>query len=125
MIGDLVYVELPLNLDKLDETFAFYQTFFGWKIQESFLLNQRYFIFETPGKKFYGGFDSSIKPHQDGINFYIHVDSIEDILNRIKKDYQHLPILRGKTLISKEDGSYALITDPSGNKIGINEYPKD
>ena len=122
MFGDLVYVEIPLNLDKLEDTLDFYTKIFGWKIQESFISKQRYFVFQTPGKKLFGGFDSSIKPHQDGINLYIHVDSIDQTLKRITLEYPNQMILRDKTLISKEDGSYALIMDPSGNKIGINEY---
>lgn len=125
MFGDLIYVELPLNLESLDETIDFYTRLFGWSIQESFISKQRYFVFQTPGKKLFGGFDSSIKAHQDGINLYIHVDSIDQILSQIEKEYPKQNIIKQKTLISKEDGSYALVLDPSGNKIGINEYPKE
>lgn len=125
MFGDLVYIELPLNLEKLDETLEFYTKLFGWTIRESFISKQRYFVFQTPGKKLFGGFDSGIKPHQDGINLYIHVDSIDQLLNQIKNEYPQQMIIKDKTLISKEDGSYALITDSSGNKIGINAYSND
>jgi predicted enzyme related to lactoylglutathione lyase len=124
MYGDLVYIELPINLDRLEDTFHFYQTLFDWKIQESFISKQRYFVFQTPGKKLFGGFDSSLKPSVDSINIYIYVESIDQTFNLIKTYFPQTKILRSKTLISPEDGSYALIIDPSGNKIGINEYIK-
>ncbi|HAX02472.1 MAG: hypothetical protein A2Y45_04245 [Tenericutes bacterium GWC2_34_14] len=124
MYGDLVYVELPIRLEKLDETFRFYQTLFDWKIQESFISKQRYFVFQTPGKKLFGGFDSNLTPSIDNINLYIYVASIDETMKLIQDHFSKTTVLRPKTLISPDDGSYALIIDPSGNKIGINEYIK-
>ena len=124
MYGDLVYVELPIRLEKLDETFRFYQTLFDWKIQESFISKQRYFVLQTPGKKLFGGFDSNLTPSIDNINLYIYVASIDETMKLIQDHFSKTTVLRPKTLISPDDGSYALIIDPSGNKIGINEYIK-
>ena len=124
MQGDIIYFELPLDLARLDDTLRFYRTLFGWSIKESFISRQRDSIFQTPGNPISGGFDSNLKPSIDSINIYIGVDSIDKAVQSIHQEFPHTVVIKDKTFISKQDGSYALIIDPSGNKIGLNEFSK-
>ena len=118
MHGQMIYIELGLN--NIEETLAFYTTLFHWQFKESFLDEHRYIMFETPDKQFSGGLDERLAPSVDGANIYIAVTDIDTTLASLK-DYAHAGILKKKTMISPDNGYYALIKDPSGNKMGILE----
>ncbi len=118
MHGDMVYFEL--GIDAVEETLRFYRTLFDWRITESHLNDTRYFLIETPGKKIGGGFDAKLKPKAATVMLYIACDDIEKILSQIAT-FKGAAIIKGKTLISDAYGKYAIIKDPSGNLVGLQE----
>ncbi len=118
MHGDIVYLELACTNQ---ETLRFYEKIFKWKIEESFVTDHKYFMFETPGTHLSGGFDTMIKPSTKGPQMYIEVQSIDQVIEAISEQFESAVVLKDKTLISDTYGYYALILDPSGNKIGLQE----
>ncbi len=121
MHGDIVYIELACTSK---ETLRFYEKIFRWKVKESFITSHKYFMFETPGKSLKGGFDTLIKPSTKGPQIYIEVDDIERVTTEMMTDFDSAVVLKDKTLISEDYGYYALILDPSGNKVGLQENIK-
>lgn len=124
MHGDIVYIELALQRDKLNQTKSFYEKLFGWTFQESFLTEKKYFMFQTPGKKLSGALDENVQASIHGTQMYVEVDFIESIFSQLPL-FPEAYILKDKTFISKEYGHYALIVDPSGNRIGLQEDSKE
>ncbi len=124
MHGDIVYIELSLDTQKVSETLTFYQTLFGWVFTESHLSSTKYFMFKTKGNQFQGALDENVVSSRDGVQMYIECNDIKSILETITKVYLTAEIVKPKTFISKQYGSYALIIDPSGNRIGLQENPK-
>ncbi|MFU8786858.1 MAG: VOC family protein [Candidatus Izemoplasmataceae bacterium] len=122
MHGDINYIELGIN--NIEETLDFYKTLFNWKFTESFLTNHRYFMFETPSNDLSGAFDALITPSLDGVTVYILVEDIEFIIKEINLSFKSSKIIKPKSHISEDYGCFALIVDPSGNKIGLHENPK-
>lgn len=118
MHGDIVYFEFALG--DVKATIQFYETLFHWTFEESFVSKQRYFMFKTPGNRITGGFDANLKAALNGVQCYVDVEDIDSILATLAK-HPKASILKGKTLISKVYGYYALIKDPSGNTIGLQE----
>ncbi len=119
MHGDLTYLELALTHEK--ETIDFYQDLFNWTLTDSFISKQRYIMFETPGKRLSGGFDSNLKPSQSGVQIYIECNDINQTIKRIQDVHKKAKVLVPKTLISSDYGYFALVIDPSGNQIGLQE----
>ncbi len=122
MNADIVYVELPIH--DIDGTLRFYRTLFGWRITESFLSERRYFMFETPGGCLSGGFDAKKKPTKTGPTLYIGCTDISALLPRIG-DFKGARVVKPRTAVGGDYGFYALIEDPSGNVIGLQEDEKD
>lgn len=121
MHGDIVYLELSLNPQKCEQTLSFYEQCFQWKFEESFLTDKRYFMFDTPSHQQAGALDENAKGSHIGIQLYIEVSSIEELLERIQKFHPEAMVLQGKTKISDEYGYYAFVMDPSMNRIGLQE----
>lgn len=124
MHGDIIYLELSLSRKMISETLSFYQTLFHWDIRESFLSSKKYYMFESPSKTLLGGFDENTKSSKNGALVYLDCDDIDKMIHLIESKFPFVIILKRKTLISSEYGSYALIVDPSGNRIGLQESPK-
>jgi uncharacterized protein len=122
MHGDITYLELALIEEK--ETVYFYQDLFNWTLTDSFISKQRYIMFETPGKRLSGGFDASLKPSQIGVQIYIECEDINQTIKRIQNVHEKAKVSVPKTLISSDYGYFALIIDPSGNQIGLQENIK-
>ncbi len=119
MHGDIVYVELALR--DLEKTIAFYKELFGWKIVQSHLSSQAYYMFFTPGERLSGAFDENVPPSEAGARIYLQCDDIDKMIASIRDDHPEADVLQEKTFISTEYGSYALIKDPSGNLVGLQE----
>ncbi len=119
MHGDIVYVELALR--DVEKTLVFYRELFGWKIVQSHLSVQTYYMFETPGKRLLGAFDEHVPPSEAGARMYLQCDDIEETITHIRESHPAAQVLKGKTFISEEYGSYALVKDPSGNLVGLQE----
>lgn len=124
MQGDIVYIELSLNIHSISETLAFYQTLFGWEFTESHLSSKKYFMFKTKGNKIQGALDENVVANQNGVQIYIECHDIDLTLTNIQENFINANVLKSKTHISKEYGSYAIIIDPSGNRIGLQEDTK-
>ncbi len=118
MHGDIVYLELALV--DIDETLRFYRELFGWTFEESHLSKQKYFMFKTPGESILGALDQNVEPSVSGVQCYIEVDDIDTVLTALS-DYAGTEVLKEKTFLSDAYGHYALIKDPSGNKIGLQQ----
>jgi len=123
MHGDFVYLEFSLDLNHIEETLRFYHELFQWTFRESFLSSKKYFMFETPSKILSGGFDENTTSSTIGVQLYIDCDDIDHILEVIETHFIHSQIIKRKTLISEDFGSYAIIIDPSGNRIGLQQSP--
>lgn len=123
MHGDFVYLEFSLDPNHIEETLRFYHELFQWTFRESFLSSKKYVMFETPSKILSGGFDENTTSSTIGVQLYIDCDDIDHILEVIETHFIHSQIIKRKTLISKDFGSYAFIIDPSGNRIGLQQSP--
>lgn len=119
MRGDIIYLELALK--EVGPTLELYREVFHWKITQSYLSKQLYYIFETSSGCLQGGFDANLEPSTSGALIYLQVEDIDQVLSEIQHNYSKVKLILGKTFLSKEYGSYALILDPSGNRIGIYE----
>ncbi|MDP6451814.1 MAG: VOC family protein [SAR202 cluster bacterium] len=94
---------------------GFYSDVFDWKVAVDDALN--YGIVETGGQ---GGIDGGIFAPPSGTEpytmFYIHVDDIQQYLNKIEG-------LGGKTVMPPMEipgvGSAAVFSDPDGNSVGL------
>ncbi len=124
MRGDIIYLEFSLNHNRVSETLNFYETLFHWKFTESFLSSKKYFMFETPSKTLSGGFDENTLSSTQGTLVYMDCEDIHMTLSFIESNFPSAMILKRKTLISKDFGSFAIIIDPSGNRIGVQQSPK-
>ncbi|MCG3156295.1 MAG: hypothetical protein DKINENOH_02919 [bacterium] len=112
MVHGFVHVEIP-SAD-FERTQNFYRELFEWKMD--LLAEEDYMLFET-GEHVNGAFYHSPRhTGRQGIILYIRVEDIDDTLQRV----QQLggKIIRAKTP-DKASGSFALISDPDENVLGI------
>lgn len=119
MRGDIVYLELALT--NVEETLSLYKEAFKWKITQSYLSTQLYYMFDTPSGGITGGFDANRIPSDEGVLIYLESENLDLMLETIQKNHTSVNVVQGKTYLSKEYGSFAIIKDPSGNKIGLFE----
>lgn len=112
MAHGFVHVEIPSA--EFERTERFYRELFTWKMD--IVEEEDYMLFET-GESVNGAFYHSPQhTGQQGVVIYIHVDDIDQTLQRV-------PELGGKIISDKApdkgSGSFALIRDPDGNVLGI------
>ncbi len=105
---------LELFARDLDETAKFYGDLFGWTTSP----HDAGYLFWKDAQGMTGGFTTAGAPVTNpAATFYIKVESIPDMLNKVK---QHGgTIIREKTEIGGNNGFYALFRDLSGNNIGL------
>ncbi|MDZ7268007.1 MAG: VOC family protein [candidate division KSB1 bacterium] len=112
MTHGFVHVEIP-SAD-FDRTRNFYRELFEWKLD--LVVEEDYMLFDT-GEEVNGAFyHSPWHTGRQGIILYIRVDDIDQTLERVLQ--LGGKIIRGKTP-EKASGSFALISDPDGNVLGI------
>jgi uncharacterized protein len=115
MPDPIVYLELPstdLNASKL-----FYDQAFGWQVD---LHGNDYAEYEAGEPAISVGFNhvarGEDRPEAKPLA-YIKVDDIEAKLKQIVAAGG--AVIKPKTLISEQYGSYALFADPSGSVLGV------
>ncbi|MHA2503841.1 MAG: VOC family protein [Candidatus Kariarchaeaceae archaeon] len=110
----ITHLEIPALVGKEKETTEFYKAIFGWHIVWDMMPNYG-MTTNTQGKTSIG------LPLVDQVNaagnFYVHVSSIEDVLQKVKN--LGGKVLAEKNMISENIGFGASIEDLSGNKIGL------
>lgn len=128
----IVHFEIPA--DDVERAQKFYTDTFGWTMQKwdmpanSSTGGEPYYgvitteldekgMAKTPGA-INGGLMKRKQPGQPFMN-YIHVDSIEDVLKKIKENGGEICL--PKTEIAPEMGWIACFRDPEGNMMGLHE----
>lgn len=112
MTSDLIaHIEIPAT--DLEHTKDFLFKMFGWEFKP---FGKGYFLFNT-----HKGFTVGLrKVHSvikgDTTIFHIRVNAVEEYLDKAKE--LGGDVFRGKTIIPAM-GTYALISDPDGNIIGL------
>ncbi len=122
MHGNIVYIEFALIHEK--ETLDFYSLLFGFRFENSYLSKQRYIMFKTPDQGIIGAFDANQKPSLEGALVYLETEDIQNTLDVMQANFPTCAVLKEKTFISDAYGSYAVIVDPNGNRIGLQENSK-
>ncbi len=92
----------------------FYAKLFGWKTSPH---DEGYQFWKDPNGNS-GGFTTAGAPITNpAATFYLKVDNIQDMLDRIIDNGG--VIIRNRTEIGGNNGYYALFRDPAGNNIGL------
>lgn len=104
----IAYWELPtLNMKRAK---VFYGKVFGWTFQD---FSKEYTMFTPPGGGLSGGLTKvKAMPKKPVVNVYVEVANIDAKLAEIKK--ARGKVLKTKTLISPEMGSWAQFADNQG-----------
>lgn len=110
-IGAWCHIEIPTR--SLSKAKKFYGKIFGWKFED--MPGSGYSLYETPGGV--GGGLSECKDRKaPPMISYILVDDIEKTVQKVTK-------AGGKLKEAKSEvpgfGSYAVVTDPDGNPVGL------
>jgi predicted enzyme related to lactoylglutathione lyase len=110
--GSVCHLELYAR--QLDESAKFYSDLFLWEISPH---DSGYLFWEDPDG-LSGGFTTAGAPVTNpAATFYMKVESIPDMLIRIKQNGGI--VIRERTEIGKNKGFYALFRDPAGNNVGL------
>lgn len=113
--GQITHVEFPA--DDTARARGFYGALFGWQFREM-EGNAGYFLFSAGSAEVGGAVGERGKSTADHLRVVCEVDSIDAVLGRV-------PGLGGSVVESKSDipgvGSYAVISDPEGNEVGLFE----
>ncbi len=119
MANTFDWIEIRTN--KIEETAAFYESLFGWKIIEKETVDGfPVWIFDTNGEPRVqnlrrGGIWARPPGEPGGIVVYVVVEDIDRMLKRLEE-------LGGKIIDRRSEiggGYIALIADPSGNRFGL------
>ena len=112
MRGSICHLEIATT--DIEKTTGFLSRLFGWELGEE---SPDYWFFkpaEGPG----GGIEKvDTHPGRGGIQFYVHVDSIEETLETARELGGRVE--KPRTEIGGGHGSYALVGDPGGTVLGI------
>lgn len=121
MDNTVIHFEIPAeNVEKLK---SFYSDLFGWKIEKS-PMPMDYWIIQTvptddKGMPLRPGINGGLFPKEDKPLTPVNYISVENIDESIKK----VETLGGKIVMAKQTitgvGSFAIVVDPEGNRIGL------
>ncbi len=106
-------VHWEINAKDAAKLQTFYARLFDWTVDANNPM--KYGLVKTGGK---GGIDGGIGPAQGptGVTFYVQVDNLDSYLRKAES-------LGGKTVIKPTEipnmVTFALFTDPEGNRIGL------
>jgi uncharacterized protein len=123
MANTFDWIEIRTN--DIERIAAFYQALFGWTVTDrETAAGSPVWIFDTGGEPRIenlrrGGIWLKPAGEQQGFVIYVHVDDIEQTLQRVRE-------LGGTTTVPKIQvgaGQAAFFTDPCGNLLGIYEDP--
>ncbi|MFX1390111.1 MAG: VOC family protein [Promethearchaeota archaeon] len=108
-----------INADDIQRAKTFYENVFNWKIERWEGPLEYWNI--TAGDEDEPGINGGLQKREDKedtISNYIGVESVEEIIKRVKKN-------RGKIIKPKSPipgvGYYAVFRDTEGNKLGVME----
>jgi predicted enzyme related to lactoylglutathione lyase len=114
--GDFTHFEIPA--DDPARAKAFYESAFGWSFAPEIPGFEGYHLFTTPvGQEGMGGaIGKRGENAPEALRTYIHVDSVEDALNRVSE--------LGGTVVQPRDevpgqGWYGVFRDPEGNELAL------
>lgn len=110
--GGFCHFEIPtynLELSKI-----FFSTVFDWEVNANEVYPEYWFF---KGGDTCGAFVLSDVKHQHGINHYIKVTDIVNVLEKVKSNGGN--IMKEKTLIDKDHGYYAEFIDNVGNFFSL------
>jgi hypothetical protein len=108
----ICHFEIPSS--DLEKSKRFYSELFGWQFAPQF--EPDYLMFSTPEGPG-GGIEKADVLKNADVKIYIEVEDIPSVLARAKE--LGGSVVKEKTLISEEYGSYAMLADSSGVKIGV------
>jgi predicted enzyme related to lactoylglutathione lyase len=112
-MNGICHIEIPCQ--DMEKAGNFYKTVFGWEITP--MPEMKYSLFKPsdgPG----GGFSTTANITGDpGVFIYIEVEDIDATLKKIEENGGKK--VKGKTMISEENGNFAIFLDIEGNSIGL------
>lgn len=115
----IVYLEIPAT--NFESTKAFYSEVFNWKVEDSYLDDKPYAMFETGDAEFGltgGGFNPDLKPlAENTLSLFISVEDINQTLAKMNE--LGGKTLREKTEIGGDHGFFGQFIDPNGNHLGL------
>jgi uncharacterized protein len=107
-----------LQVSDLEQAQSFYGAVFGWSFQA---FGDGFVMAAAPDGTPVGGLDGDTGKGQDpagrGARIYVQVEDLEQTLKTAEANGG--TVERVRTLISEEYGWWALISDPSGLKVGL------
>jgi uncharacterized protein len=116
--GDITHIDIPVQ--DMQQARAFYQTLFGWQIEE-IPGYEGYPMWQAPNRVSGGG----LAPRSEGFTqprSYVEVDSIEETLAQATENGG--TVLMQRQPIS-ETSWWAILQDPDGNVVGLYEGTTD
>lgn len=115
--GHIGYVEIPTR--NLARAVEFYGALFGWAFNEDPVGSPRYSTFSGAGDRSMGALEEQddVAPHTGGPVTYVTVDDLDTTCAQVTE--LGGTVERGKTEIGPDLGSYALVRDLDGNRIGL------
>jgi uncharacterized protein len=116
--GDITHIDIPVQ--DMQRARAFYQTLFGWQIEE-IPGYEGYPMWQAPNRVSGGG----LAPRSEGFTqprSYVEVDSIEETLAKATENGG--TVLMERQPIS-ETSWWAILQDPDGNVVGLYEGTTD
>lgn len=118
LAAPICYIEIPSP--QPEEAAEFYARVFGWTTNPSSLdsmADSKYYMFNTGEGQLMGGFTSFKTVQKGGIIFYIRVDDIDSVLQKVEQAGGL--IVSRKEAVGGEYGFTATFKDPSGNEVGL------
>lgn len=114
--GKICYLEIPARTG--EESAAFYQSIFGWKVRPR---GDGNLSFDDPSGVSGTWVKESDRTPDEQIRTYIMVDSIADTLTKIEA-------VGGRVLTPRKEigpgmGAFAIFADPVGVEFGLYEEP--
>ena len=114
--GKICYLEIPARTG--EESAAFYQSIFGWKVRQR---GDGNLAFDDPGGVSGTWVKESDRTPDETIRTYIMVDSIADSLKKIEAAGGSVRTPRKE--IGPGMGAFAVFADPAGTEFGLYEEP--
>jgi len=112
--GDITHIDIPVG--DMQQARAFYQTLFGWQIEEV-PGYEGYPMWQAPNTISGGG----LAPRSEGFSqprSYVEVDAIEEVLAKAVENGGR--VVKDREPIS-DTSWWAIFEDPDGNQIGLYE----
>lgn len=115
-------VWFEISVTNLRTAKNFYHQLFGWEFSPFKSFDEGYWTIQTGENSLKGALKRADRLYAktQGMLIYIRVDNLDKTLQKVRK--LNGTVIQEKTMITSDEGDFAIIADPEGNRMGICSY---